>query len=130
MASSSNKRTTKQKSPSKAGISKLPTELMILSSTWKVTYLDNAYDVGDLAGNREDPVFGLCDYVRREITVYVGGRDIVDIWKTLMHEILHALSDSLALHGFMKSKDHEQTIDALSNGLVDTIVRNDLKVGK
>jgi len=88
------------------------------------------YDVGDLAGNREDPVFGLCDYVKREITIYVGGRDIIDVWKTLIHEILHALSDSLALHSFMKFKDHEQIVDALSNGLVDTIVRNDLKVGR
>lgn len=126
---SSNKKTNKKPVP-KSLKNRFPKELSIMSSTWKVTYLDDIYDVAEAAGDRQDPIFGLCDFVKREITIYVGGRDIVDIWKTLVHEILHALSDSLALHSFMKSKDHEQIVDALAAGLVDTVVRNDLKVGR
>ncbi|KKL20623.1 hypothetical protein LCGC14_2453570 [marine sediment metagenome] len=71
---------------------------------------------------KRDSLWGQIDYWTRTIRVYDNNRNTQDIWKTIMHEILHGIASDLNLKDLDKNED---TIDMLARSLVDTLFRND-----
>ena len=110
-------------------VTSLPDQLNLFSTTWKIVYGDSPYDVGD-AKESSGPLFGQCDYIGRTISIYRGDRSVPDIWKTLFHEILHAVINEMGLHDIEDLESYEGVVDALSTAFVDIIVRNNLDLLK
>ncbi len=99
-----------------------PDRVIILSKEYTITYLDNPAEV-DLYKRRS--LWGEVDLWTRTIRVYDNGRTVADLWETILHEVIHALSEELhipGLHGDCHEK--EEAVDLLGLALADTLLRN------
>ena len=93
----------------------MPTELTILGKRYSVLYFDRLVEV-DCEGR--DALAGQIDFEKREIRLFKGTTE--DILQALFHEVLHAFEQEL--HFTIKHK----SLDLISLGLVDCLLRNDL----
>lgn len=91
---------------------KLPKRVNILGVVYKIEYTKDILE-GDAVG--------AIDYVDRTITIRNSG-DAVDVWGTIMHEVLHGVVHGAGapLHLKMKHED----LDRLAVVLADTLIRN------
>jgi predicted Zn-dependent protease with MMP-like domain len=108
-----------------------PESLVILGTTYKITYCDNPSEV-DLY--KRESLWGQVDYWTRTIRIYDNNRNIEDIWHSIIHEMLHVFGQGLKLDSLDKGdvkddKKHEE-LDMIALALADTLFRNDLiKIG-
>ena len=109
--------------------SKFPTSVNVGGIIYKIIYTDKASDT-DIEG--QQAMWGQIDYWTRTIRVYQKNRTIEDIIQTLLHEMLHAISQEYQLN--MEDKEvnlntpsgEKETafIEILSLVLFDTLRRN------
>lgn len=98
----------------------LPTEVNILGTPYKVTYVDKASDV---CHRGQAALFGEIDMWECDIRILKGKRPTTEVWKTLLHEIMHGLSE----HGnipMLNDEENHDDLDTLSELLMDTFIRN------
>ena len=97
----------------------LPSSVVVCGSEYKVVYCDKPTDVDAL---RRTAYWGMVDYWAREIRVYKGEESrTFDVWETLLHEVIHALTEALHMDGDVTDEDN---VDLLAMGILDTFARN------
>jgi len=96
-----------------------PDTAVVLGRRYKIQYYDNPSDVDVL---QQKALWGCVDYWTRTIRIYAKDRAIEDIWETILHEVLHAITQDLNLN---ELHDDEDTMTLLGVGLADTLIRND-----
>lgn len=104
--------------------SEFPKTINILGIIYKIEYTDKPSDVD---AEKRQSLWGQIDYWTRIIRVYTKDRTKEDIWVTLIHEILHGLSNQLHLDLEERGDgETEETnlIDVLAHTLFDTLQRN------
>ncbi len=109
--------------------SKLPTSVNVGGIVYKIIYVDKASDT-DAEGRQS--VWGQIDYWDRIIRIYQKNRTLQDIWHTLFHEIIHAISQQYQLNledkeiKISDSENNTETsfVDVFSLILFDTLKRN------
>lgn len=110
---------------------KLPKSINVGGIVYKVLYVDKASDT-DVEGRQA--IWGQIDYWTRTIRIYQKNRAKEDIWQTLLHEILHAISEQFRLNLEDRQISTEEEIqetetsfvDVFSLILFDTLSRNGL----
>ena len=106
-----------------------PKRINILGIIYTIEYVEKPSDV-DI--EKRSSLWGQIDYWTRTIRIYTKNRTKEDIWVTLLHEILHGISDQLNLNLEEKGNDDDATspettlVNLLSSGLFDTLTRNRL----
>ena len=98
-----------------------PEKLNIMGIEYKIQYVDKPSDV-DIY--KRESLWGQIDYWTRTIRVYDNGRNIEDVFQTLMHEVLHGISEALKL-GLNKPERHDE-LDILALALTDVLFRNEM----
>lgn len=100
-----------------------PDSVNILGKTYKIEYVDKPSDV-DIY--KRESLWGQIDYWTRTIRVYAHERTSEDVFETLVHEILHGISDELKLPNLGKHNDQKcnDELNILSVALADTFTRN------
>lgn len=101
---------------------KKPETVNILGVKYSIEYVDNPADVDR---NKRESLWGQIDYWERRIRVYDNDRPDEDLFQTLMHEIIHAIDDSLYLGINKELKDGHDKLDMLALALTDVMFRND-----
>lgn len=96
-----------------------PTTLNILGIEYSILYVDKPSEV-DIHGR--DAAWGQIDYWTRSIRIYDKNRGIEDIWQTLMHEILHAIGETLHLK--INEEEMHNELDIIAVALTDVLMRN------
>ena len=105
--------------PRKASLLK-PEKVNILGVEYQIEYVDNPAEVDR---NKRESLWGQIDYWGRTIRVYVCDRPEEDVFKTILHEILHGIETALKLKCFDGDRGHEE-MDILAIALTDTLFRN------
>ena len=104
-----------------------PERINILGSVYSIEYCNRPSDV-DLF--KRESLFGQTDYWTQTIRIYDNGRSIQDIWKTIIHEVLHIIGECMKLDildkGGMKDERKHEELDMLAVALADTFFRNNL----
>ena len=98
-----------------------PTSLNILGKTYQVVYCDKPSDV-DPRGH--EALFGMVDTWTNEIRIYTGTSEH-EIFDSIIHEVLHAITRNLKINTITKANDQEDVVSLLALGLSDFLVRND-----
>jgi hypothetical protein len=99
-----------------------PTKVNILGIEHTITYVDNPADV-DIY--KRQSLFGQNDLWTRTIRVYDNGRPEVDVWQTIIHEILHSIAIDLHLKAFGEdSMSNHDELDLIALALTDVLFRN------
>jgi len=97
-----------------------PFTINVLGIEYKVQYVDKPSDVDIF---KRESLWGQCDHWTRSIRVYDNGeRPIQDLWRTVLHEVLHAIA--LTVHIDEKFNDEDNLVDLIATALVDVVVRN------
>lgn len=96
-----------------------PEKVNILGVPYTIEYVDKPSDV-DI--HKRYSYFGQIDYWTRTIRIYDGGRPTEDIWVTIIHEVLHGLSDELKL--ILKEDEHHDDLGVLAMAITDVLFRN------
>lgn len=100
-------------------MAKKPKSVNILGTDYTVVYCESASDVDVF---RRESLQGQVDFWTSSIRV-CESRSLVAQWKTVIHEILHAIGECADI-AMLKNKDNHDQLDALANILVDTLIRN------
>ena len=101
-----------------------PSEVTILGVTYKIEYVEKPSDVDIF---RREALWGQIDYWTRTIRIYDNGRQLEDVWQTIIHEVLHGIAEGFKLE--LKEKDRHEELDLLAAAITDTLFRNNgLKV--
>lgn len=104
-----------------------PKSLAILSTTYTIEYCDKPSEV-DIY--KRESLWGQVDFWTRTIRVYDNGRNIEDIWHSIIHEILHVIGAELKLECFDKGDCRDENkhdeLDIVALALTDTLFRNGL----
>lgn len=96
-----------------------PESINILGKTYSVTYVDKPSDV-DIHNHAS--LWGQVDHWTHSIRVYApSGFSQGEILDTLLHEILHVISQELNLKAL---KDNHDDLGLIAMALADTILRN------
>ena len=98
---------------------KFPKQINIFSTNYKITYVDQLEQVNP---DGDKLCLGNLDPILKEIRIYKN--DKTDMWKTLFHEMLHALTIEMQILEIIESESHERIIDNLAVGFVDIMIRN------
>lgn len=96
-----------------------PSKVNILGVEYSITYVDNPSEV-DIW--KRSACWGQTDFWTRTIRVYDNGRPIEDIFQTVLHEVLHGISEALKLE-LRKEARHEE-LDLIALALTDVFFRN------
>lgn len=102
---------------------KKPNKVNIMGTEYKILYEKKPSDV-DI--HQRESLWGQIDFWTRTIRVFDNDRPTQDLWKTIVHEILHGIEEELHLKCFEaedKKRGHNE-LDMLASALVDTFVRN------
>jgi hypothetical protein len=103
-----------------------PNRLNILGIEYTIEYCDNPSEVDAF---KRESLWGQVDYWTRTIRIYDNNRNIEDLWKTIFHEMLHAIAEALKLNIITcedSDKEKHDEIDVLALALTDTLMRNNL----
>jgi len=95
---------------------KLPKSINILSQIYEV---ESVPDV--IIDENRNMLYGRCLFEESRILIY--NYNSTQAFKTLLHEIIHAICRDLNLYD---AEHNEKFIDTLATGLTDTLIRNDL----
>jgi len=98
----------------------LPDKINIMGTPYTVVYCEKASDVDS---HGKEALWGHIDYWDCVIRALKGNRPTVEIWKTLMHEILHGIANSADIT-CLKDKANHDELDVLAEILTDTLIRN------
>lgn len=99
---------------------KLPNELYIVGKKYKIIYCDKPSEVDY---KKREALWGQIDYWSRTIRVYKGAETTVeDVLHTLMHEVIHAVTDHLKIR-FDDDKE-EDIVDLLALGITNVLIDN------
>lgn len=104
----------------------MPTKINILGVEYEIIYVDKPSEV-DIY--QRQSLWGQIDFWTRTIRIYENGRQVTDLWQSLMHEIIHGISQQLKIE-VLNGDANEKYVDLLATGLVDTLFRNRLISGK
>lgn len=97
-----------------------PTSVNILGRVYTIEYTDKPSDV-DVFGRKS--LWGSVDYWTRSIRILDNGRELSDIWETVIHEVIHGIAEELEIRS-LKQDEVEDDIVRLSVALTDTLIRN------
>ena len=97
---------------------KLPKKIKILGIPYTVKYVNAMSKVGDEGDN----FYGLIDHTKGTITAYGDNRPKEMIWRTIWHEILHALFESFDITA--DAKESERIIQQLAPAINSVIIDN------
>ena len=98
---------------------KLPKKVNLYSEIYEIVYFDH---VDEIPGC---DFHGMIDYEVGKIYIYRGPRSKEAMLKTLLHEILHHISEEQNMEWITEDKKHyERTVDTYARGLVDVLIRN------
>lgn len=97
---------------------RLPENVNILGVDYKIEYVDKPSDV-DIY--KQTSLWGQIDFWTRTIRIYKNERPLEDIWGTILHEIIHGISEALHLKNV---DDENDTADLLGMALADLLIRN------
>ena len=104
-----------------------PESINILGIEYSITYCEKPSEV-DLF--KRDSLWGQIDYWTRTIRVYDNGRPVQEIWRSIIHEVLHAIGEGLKLEildkGDIEDKNKHEELDILALALTDMLFRNNL----
>ena len=96
-----------------------PQKINILGVKYSITYVDNPSEV-DIY--KRSSLWGQTDFWTRTIRVYDNGRSMEDIFQTVLHEVLHSVSEMLKLE-LRKEARHDE-LDLIALALTDVFFRN------
>lgn len=96
-----------------------PSEVVVLGKVYTISYMDKPSDV-DLF--KRETMWGQIDYWTRSIRIYEGEFGDIDVWDTLIHEVLHAIGVELHL-SLAKDEKHEE-LGMIALALADVMIRN------
>lgn len=99
---------------------KLPDKVIIFGTPYTITYCDNPAEV-DMY--KRESLWGQIDYWTCTIRIYKNVTPMVEVWKSIFHELLHGLAHEAKIKMLMDKDNHEE-LDLLAGVLVDTMVRN------
>lgn len=93
-----------------------PETVKIFDVVYKIEYVDNPSEV-DIY--KRESLWGQVDYWTRTIRIYKNNCQASDVWQTLWHEILHAISEKLdiTMRETGKLRNNEEVIDLLATGI-------------
>lgn len=91
---------------------KLPNKITILGIPFRVRYYKNAIHVD---GDKKDEYLGSVAYEESLIRIFDGGRSKELIWKTIWHEILHAIFNETKLFKYVKNE--ERVVETIASAL-------------
>lgn len=96
----------------------LPETIDVLGIKYTVDYIEKPSDV-DI--HKRASLWGQIDYWTRSIRVYdnAGNRSVDDIWRTIFHEVIHAIRSALNIED-----EDEGDTELLALGLVNVLVAN------
>lgn len=92
----------------------------IIGIEYAIEYKDKASDV-DIHGR--EALWGQINHWTRTIRVYDGGRSDIDIWETILHEVLHGIAEALKLKSLTDGNAHDD-LGILALALTDVMFRN------
>jgi len=96
-----------------------PENINILGVVYKVTYVDKPSDV-DIY--KRDSLWGQIDYWTRTIRIYDNGdRPGEDVWRTILHEVIHGIEEALHLESLQNAHND---MDVLALAIMDVMFRN------
>jgi hypothetical protein len=95
-----------------------PEEVNILGVVYRIEYTAEV-----LKDGTDDDVaaLGHIDYVNRVIRVFEEGRQRGDVWSTIIHEIVHGITEDIKIRSL--SENHDD-LERLAVCLTDTLIRN------
>lgn len=96
-----------------------PDKVNILGVEYSIAYTDGPSEV-DIY--HRESLWGQIDYWTRTIRIYDNGRPFEDVFHTILHEILHGISDALKIE-LNKPERHDE-LDILALALTDVLFRN------
>ena len=96
-----------------------PEKVNILGVEYSITYVDKPSEV-DIY--HRESLWGQVDYWTRTIRIYDKDRPVEDIFHSIMHEILHAITEELKLD--MRKAEQHDDLDILAIALTDVLFRN------
>jgi hypothetical protein len=96
----------------------------VMSTIYKVSYHKDMKKVNgdDTEGQLS---LGIIDYIAREIRIFDNGNK-EEVFKTLIHEIMHAIAVEMCISECWRPAVEERIIDGFAVGLADTLLRNGL----
>lgn len=97
-----------------------PESVNIFGMVYKIEYVDKPSDVDIF---KRESLYGQIDHWTRSIRVYNGGRAAVDLWQTIMHEILHGIAEILKLSSLNDDDNHDE-LHILALAIIDVFTRN------
>jgi len=101
-----------------------PETVNILGVNYAIKYEDNPVFV-DM--NKRESLWGQTDFWTRTIRIYDKTRSFEDVFQTLLHEIIHVISEELHLKALQnyQNDDIHDSIDLLALGMADVMLRNE-----
>lgn len=100
----------------------MPAKVNILGMEYAIIYVHSPSEVDIF---KRQSLWGQIDYWTRTIRIYDSGRKASDLWQTLMHEIIHGISEHMKIE-VLQGTANEKYVDLLATGIVDTLMRNGL----
>ena len=102
------------------GMDMKPSSVNIFGREYKIEYVDRPSDV-DIY--KRESLWGQIDYWTRTIRIYDNGRNLEDIFETIIHEVLHGISEEMELGAFKDNGGHKE-LTILATALSDVLIRN------
>ena len=96
-----------------------PDSVNILGITYSIEYVDKPSDV-DIY--KRESMWGQIDFWTRSIRIYDNGRPTEDVFETVLHEVIHGISEELKLNSLQN--DGHDNLSLLSLALSDVLFRN------
>jgi hypothetical protein len=98
-----------------------PTSLKVFSREFKIQYIDT---IGGVDLNDEDHLYGCINFRDNTIRIYNNFVNSRDHYKTLLHELIHAIATDISID--FKTDSEERIIDNIALGLADILISNNI----
>lgn len=98
----------------------LPKSVNIIGIEYSIDYVDKPSDV-DIY--HRESLWGQIDFWTRSIRIYNNGLQANDVWQSVLHEVLHGITDALKMQ-CLGSDDNHDELDILALALTDVLIRN------
>lgn len=96
-----------------------PDRVNILGIEYSILYVNPPPEVDVF---KRQSLWGQIDYWTRTIRIYENDRKSEDIFQTIIHEVIHGISEELKL--VLMLPEHHDDLDILSIALADVLFRN------